>query len=186
MNGLTLVVQGPPEASRVQRYIGRLPDGEPGTEATIASMVALIRDAAQHPIVRDMAGRIAQASPRAPVDGVFLFLKRSMRKHKDPDGVELLRHPARIIQLARAARRAEDFPIGDCDDRADLGATLLLAMQLKPTLTVIARTPSGPYEHVYCGAVADGSDRPYPIDPQELAEPGREIAATRRRVFSVL
>jgi len=186
MNGLTLVVEGPPDTHPQQRSMGQLPQGEAGTEATIAAMVAQIRDAAEHPLVRDMAQRIAEANPTAPAAGVYMLLRRSVRFHTDPPGLELLRHPARMIAAARAARTADALPIGDCDDRADLGASILLAMGLRPVLTVMARTQRGPWEHVYAGAINDAGVV-YPIDADDhVTGPGREAAALRRRTFSVL
>lgn len=184
MNALTLVVQGPPEWPDEQRLIGQLPEGEKGTEATVAAMVGLIGEASTHPLVRDVAHNIANTGPSNYAAGVFAWLKRTVKFHTDPPDLELLRHPARMIQALNDAKGAER-PIGDCDDVADLGASLLVALGMKPVLVVAAKVANGPFVHVYTGLQIPGGGY-YPLDPQEKNSPGDEVPAARRRVFAVL
>jgi len=183
MNALTLVVQGPP-GDEEERLVGDLPEGETGTEATVAAMIALIRSAALTPQVRGLA-RYLSTRDMPTEAAVFRWLRNSIKFHRDPPELEFLRHPARMIEAHLKAVDARETlkPIGDCDDVADLCCAVLLAAGLRPVLVVVAADPAGPFVHVYSG-VRRGPDY-YPLDPQELAAPGREVQGARRRVFDV-
>jgi hypothetical protein len=185
MNGLTLVVQSPPGVEPEERLIGELPWGVRGTEATVAAMTGVIREAAKGARVQSLA-RVLSASPPTTESfpaKVFRWLRTSIRFHKDPPGLEFLRHPERIIAASVQAVGTPQKPLGDCDDVADLCGALLLAAGFRPVLVVVATAPTGPYVHVY-GGFRQG-EHYVPLDPQELAAPGIEVTAAQRRVFDV-
>jgi len=181
MNGLTLVVQGPPGVE--DRLAGALPPGDEGTEHTIAAMVALIREAAKSEQVRSLAAHLAQTRVALEAQ-VFFWLKATIKFHKDPPHLEFLRHPARMIDAVAAGARIGKKPIGDCDDVADLAAAVIVASGAAPVLVVVGPDETGPFKHVYAGLRTAQSY--IPLDPQELSAPGLEVEAARRRVFDVV
>lgn len=186
MNGLTLTVQGPPGVEPEQRLVGKIPPGDAGTEATIAAMVALIRESSQGPRVQDLATYLKNVMRRTHLPtALFTWLKGAIKFHSDPKGLEFLRHPERMLQAWEISRRTRNGkrPVGDCDDMADLGASVLLAAGESPVLVVVA-PDDGDFKHVYFG-IRQGADGYFPLDPQEMDAPGQEVTAGRRRVFDV-
>lgn len=149
-----------------------IPPGDEGTAHTIEAMKALARHAAASPRVRQAAARIARKNGRPqPAEviarAVYWFLSNErFRFQKDPKGVELVRTPASLLD----AIAARGVALGDCDDRAVLGAALLAAAGVPAAFVLMAERPGGRLTHVYFAALIDG--RPFPLDPQEGTQPG--------------
>lgn len=169
-----------------------LPGGAPGnarshvghaerTAATLQAMRGVAHAAAESAIVRDFAREfgLASASVSAP-PGIFSTLLYGLMNlvkfRPDPDGVELLRHPAEMLEEIRESAATE----GDCDDLAMLAAALALAAGRRPAFIVVARRPApAPYEHVYYGLV-DAAGTLVPFDPQQRTPPGRFTPGARQ------
>ncbi|MFN0133181.1 MAG: transglutaminase-like domain-containing protein [Phycisphaerales bacterium] len=184
MQGTMLAVQGPPSGSGEQRIVAKLPPGDAGTDATVAAMIAVAREAKSARLVQQLARFLTGTAVRDEWDNLFEWCRQHITFQRDPTKVELIRHPDRIIAavLAGEGRRRA---LADCDDMATLGASVLLALGHRPVIVVMGRRANRPYEHVYFGAVkSDGTC--YPMDPQEVQEPGLEIPAIRRRVYGVI
>lgn len=147
----------------------RLPQGERGTDQTIAAMLATIRHDARHPeagllaLERRLVERRAHTTPdhASRSRHVYRLARESMRFRRDPRGVEYLRTPNAIAEdIAR-----HGVTQGDCDESSALVAALAIMAGLRPVLVVCGRDLDGPYEHVFCAAVASG--RLLAIDAQE-------------------
>lgn len=150
------------------------------TDRTAAAMVAVIHSTERTGWVRTLAGKILHG--RAPADGlgvVYGFLRTHMDFGRDPENVELVRHPDQLIAEFERTGRMH----GDCDDLACLGAALVRALGYPAALIVAGRQADGPFEHVYYGAAVNG--RLIPFDPQERVPPGQEHPAERRKVYAV-
>lgn len=161
-----------------------LPEGDAGTDATIAAMTAVIHHASESPHVGRVVSRLLPAlmSNQAVPVIVFGWLKKYCRFKRDPWGKELLRHPDQLITEIEQGGQA----LCDCDDVAMLAASLCLACATRPVLIVMGRDPTGGFEHVYAGVAVPGGVPAYAaIDPQECDAPGRERPAARRRVYRV-
>lgn len=179
---LTLVVEPPPLPGLGAAPLRLpLPDGDAGVMNTLAAMSALARDAAALPIVRAFA--MADRERRAPdADQLWHTLARAVKFKRDPDRLELLRHPAGLIRDMAVSRRAA---LGDCDDRAVLGASIALARGWPCSLRVIGQRADGPYQHVYLvldGVPGRGS---VAIDPQETNKVGAEAAHERAHTVRI-
>lgn len=107
--------------------LGRLewiPDGEPGTWATLVRMRRLVQQGAEDPIVRETALRVireAGAEPRslAAVHALFRFVADRIGYQRDPDGIEQLSQARRTLQKGHE----------DCDGKAVLFAALLRSVK---------------------------------------------------------
>lgn len=177
MRGLILTIQGPGD----ERMVEPIPAGDAGTDATIAAMVGVARASVVLPAVRRLAGTLArEADPRI---ALFRWIRSHVRFERDPKGTEFIRNPARVIQAAERARPQRLKALADCDDVATMAAAVLLVLGYRPVFIVIGRDADEGFEHVFFGTLE--GDKVYPMDPQEVAQPGRELPAVRRRVYSV-
>lgn len=161
-----------------------LPEGDAGTDATVAAMTAVIHHAGESPHVGRVVSRLLPGLMQNKAVPVLVFgwLKKHCRFKRDPWGKELLRHPDQLITEIESTGQA----LCDCDDVAMLAASLCMACGARPVLIVMGRDRSGPFEHVYAGVKIDRAVPPYgAIDPQECDAPGRERPAARRKVYSV-
>jgi hypothetical protein len=156
-----------------QRF--NIPRGDAGTRATLDKMREVARWAATRPEVRGLAAVLVD-----PL-GLEYFLRAHVRFARDPEGVEKIRNPVKLLyEIGEAA-----VGRGDCDDLATLAASVLLAMGRRPAFVVVGRGDR--FEHVYYGTIEpDGSLIPY--DPQQRTPPGEHTAAgeiRRRDVVAV-
>lgn len=161
-----------------------LAGGDRGTRQTLDAMAVLVRDAATRPDVRTAAIRViirsGQPSPLLMLGRLFRYLETVVEFKADPKGQELIRHPSQLLAEITAAGVA----LGDCDDRAILGASMLRVVGLPVAFVVIGRDPWADMEHVYIAARVGG--RWIPLDPQELDEPGREVPHARRWLYPIV
>lgn len=190
MAGLTGYID---DASRLQRLrlvvkgIGSAPlafdlaQGDAGTEQTLGAMKAIARHAAMTPRVQTIGRAIIDAARRLRnTDAAQLWhaMNEMMTFQRDPPRIEELNYPTEYLSGLTSRR------LGDCDDRATLGASLALAMGLVPEFVVMGTRADGPFEHVYLRVVnPDGST--FAIDPQETETPGAEVPAARKKYCRV-
>lgn len=153
------------------------------TEGTVAIMWAMVHDTDRSQAAQRVASRLAaQCGQRdflCQLSRIYSWITESVRFKRDTFGAEHLRHPDQLIaEIERDGRTS-----ADCDDVAMLGAALVRAMGFEPAIIVQAATPTGPFEHVYFGAILDGGL--VHMDPQERTPFGYPTPPTnaRRRVF---
>lgn len=143
----------------VSSYLASIPDGEAGTEATLAVMGRIVREYKKHSDVIAVArGIVDQVPPKhyaAEAAAIFQYVQREVRYTQDVDGVEVVQTPDKTILLGH----------GDCDDMAVLLATLLAAVG-KKTRFVAGGFESGPIEHVWVEVLI--GDRWFAMDPTEI------------------
>jgi hypothetical protein len=146
------------------RYdIADTPPGDDGTAATVAAMQGVIDHAVSvtGPALAASLGQVCGDGPDAP-ERLYHLLRAVVRFQRDPDGVELLRHPADVLRDLLAWRS----PRIDCDDLALLGASALAVLGYRPALVTVGRRESGRFEHVYFGFIGNDGEL-VPMDPQE-------------------
>lgn len=162
------------------------------TDRTVAAMTAVIHSTDRTKWARTLADKIVSVPftwtnawgiqprimPKTPLK-VYSFLRAKLDFARDPEGVELVRHPDQMIAEYERTGRMH----GDCDDLACLGAALCRARGYQAVLIVAGRKAQGPFEHVYYGIVVNGLTIPF--DPQEKVTPGFERKVERRKVYQV-
>lgn len=153
------------------------------TDQTVAAMIAYIFDSDRSGLVGRVAAGLAalcdQRDYQCQRRRVYDWMMRSVRFKKDLFGVENVRHPDQlIVEIANAGVTS-----ADCDDVATLGAALVRAMGFPAVITVVARSPQGPFEHVYFGALIGG--KRIPMDPQERVPFGTDPVVGRMKHYEV-
>lgn len=155
------------------------------TAATLQAMAALAVDGAHSLQMQALAAGVQYfhrpaCSPLQAAAVVFRLLSGATRFEPDPPGAELVRSPRAMLD----AIAADEVAAGDCDDRATLGAALLLALGVPAMLVVVGRRDDGPFEHVLC-AVGHAPADPGTIfiDPQETRTLGQLPAGVRRMAW---
>lgn len=120
----------------------QIPNGSPGTSATLSLMCKLTRQAKKNPTIRELAIRLTNHLPpkdwKAEVGAIRDFVRSNIRYTRDIRGVETLQAPIQTLRL-----RA-----GDCDDMAMLTAALLEAIHHPTRFTAIGFSPNH-YAHVF-------------------------------------
>lgn len=143
----------------VEIFVGSIPDGVAGIEATLATMGAIVREYRRNPEVRGVALEILESVESKNYVGearaLFHYVQRTIRYTQDPDGVEWVQTPDKTILIGH----------GDCDDMATLLATMLASVG-KPTRFVAAGFNGGPIEHVWTEVKIGG--RWFAMDPTEI------------------
>jgi transglutaminase-like putative cysteine protease len=101
-----------------------IPDGDPGTLQTLRLMKGYARQSLKHPqqIVRGYTLLAVQGvTPRdwrAEVRALQEWVRDQIEYRMDPDQIELVQTPEKTLE----------FGAGDCDDKATLLASMLLAI----------------------------------------------------------
>ena len=132
-------------------HLAALPDGAPGTAATVAIMAQLAAGAhgAQSPAIRDLAVSIVAGVPGMDFAGELAAVLGWVRSHctyrLDPVDLERVQTPA--VSLEQRA--------GDCDDLAVLVAALVGALG-HPSRFVTGGMMRGAWSHVWLEADAGG------------------------------
>lgn len=130
-------------------------------EATISAMMGFVVSSLNRPEFRGVVSRLYR-HPRETIPTVLYHaFRRSMKFKSDPEGVELLRHPAELVNHMLR---------GDCDDLAMLACAVLRELGFRCAFVTMARDPAGDYEHVFYAVEEGGQWVPY--DPQERTPPG--------------
>jgi len=163
------------------RYmLAGLPEGDAGTMATVHAMRAVARDAAERsPRLRLFAAHLYDKDQNVRLRNVYRFLAERVIFRRDPPGLETIIHPENML----AQVQARGFALGDCDDRATLGAALHLAMADAPAFVIMARRAASPFEHVFYAVRQAGAW--VPADPQERFPLGVWPPAQRRHIEAV-
>lgn len=121
--------------------LAALPDGVAGIRATLALMVGLAQQSKKDFAVRNQALRLVQTLPskdyRAEVDAIHQYVRDDIRYVKDIDGVETLAAPSKTMLMMQ----------GDCDDKALLTASLLLALGHQVRFVAVGDAPNN-FSHV--------------------------------------
>lgn len=154
---------------RTTATLGRLPAGDAGTRATLATMQRLAVDGSKDLDVRSTALSVLRASGVASHDhkreleALYRFVRDRVAFRRDVYGVETLQAPRVTLQQMA----------GDCDDRAILLAAMLRAVGSPATVRfrVIAADPrrASRFTHVYVMARLGGRD--IALDPTYQGTP---------------
>lgn len=145
-----------------------IPDGEPGTWATLKRMRELVVQGARDPIVRATAERVIRDAGAAT--GSLAALAALHRFVADRIGYE--RDPAGIEQLA-TARRTLDKRREDCDGKATLLAALVRAVghPAQIAFRAISTNRFTPRRFVHVFNVARFEGRTIPMDATYAGTP---------------
>lgn len=129
-----------------------IPGGDPGVDATLREMRAIVRRWAMHPDIRALA---IQVTRNCRDRDVFCwcrrlqeFVRRHIRYVPDVAEVETLQTPDVTLE-----QRA-----GDCDDQCILLASLLRSIGVSVRFVAIDTTGEG-FSHVLCEAMINGYPR---------------------------
>jgi hypothetical protein len=153
-----------------------IPDGDTGTQATIAAMQSLIEDGAKHPDVHELAASILHRARVKPFDwtgevrAIYNAVCRNVRFTRDVRGKETLREAPVIIRQR----------IGDCDDHVILLCSLLNAIGHRTRIITVATASQDPsvFTHVYPEVFLEGQW--VPID---AARRNRKLGRSPRHWF---
>lgn len=125
---------------------------------TTKKMLSIISDGARNSQVRELAVSLARrfhAGDFKQVRRLFEFVRDEIGYISDPLGTEELQTPEKTIRLGS----------GDCDDKAILLSSLLIAIGFETGLFVADVNNDGRPDHVYVGAYlpnAPESYKPFP------------------------
>jgi hypothetical protein len=139
-----------PDGARIIRF--RLAKGDAGIWQTLAAMSELSRNAAKSEPIGTLAAIARTLNHREPLPlgAIYTMMKNCATFRADPLGVEWLRDPAAVAALIVANKK----PLIDCDDRAMLTASIIIACGGRALFGVCSRQdePLGPFVHVFPGA----------------------------------
>jgi len=171
-----------PPADPVLSLIATHPDrGDAAVAATLAVMRRLALDASRDPVVLATARAAAALdrdggfSRRTLAERITRWLAEHTRYVPDPTTLEVVRPPRRLLDDIRAQGWAAE----DCESLATLHAALLEAVGVPTRFRVLARSQTGPYEHVMVEALTEEGWRPYDVATRDvrlgapLLTPGR-------------
>ena len=141
----------------------RISTGVEGVRETMALMRSIVRKGKADPAVivkaRSLTAFAGAKDWRAEVAALHRYVRDSIRYVMDPNGVETLSTPARLIEIGA----------GDCDDKATLLAALLEAVG-HPTRFVAIGLSGGTLDHVYVETKI--GDTWIPLETTEPVEAG--------------
>lgn len=120
----------------------RISPGVEGIRETLVLMRSIVRKSKSDPVVieaaRSITSHLAPKDWAGEVRALFSFVRDRVRYVMDPNGVETLATPARLLRTKT----------GDCDDKVTLLASLLEAIG-HPTRFVAVGFEPGALTHVY-------------------------------------
>lgn len=141
----------------------RISPGVEGVRETMVLMRSIVRKAKADPAViekaRSLTGFLGNKDWRGEVTALHRYVRDSIRYVMDPNGVEMLTTPMRLIEIGA----------GDCDDKSILLASLLESVN-HPTRFVAVGLSSGTLEHVYVETKV--GDAWIPLETTEPIEAG--------------
>ena len=173
----------PAFGAAVNYTLTRLPDNpDRQVAATVAQIVAYIKEDAQHPRIQEIARSCYRLGGGDPVLGVWKHVKQ-IRFEQDWDTAQALavddpRKPNVIEVLIRPIDQAGQIDrgnaIGDCDCFQLYGLCLLTALGIPAALVTVAADSDRPkeYSHVYGAAYPNGQR--LPLDFSHGPHPGWE------------
>lgn len=123
-----------------------IPSGTDGVRVTLKLMVQLARQFKTDPLIRETAkslvGGCAERDLLCEVTQLQHFARDQIRYLRDVHDVETLQTPLNTLNTRQ----------GDCDDKASLLASLLLAIGIPAAYCAIG-VRGGPYSHVMTEAI---------------------------------
>ncbi len=130
--------------------LGWVPDGPPGTRATLRIMAATIRAGRTMQIIRQTALRIVSSLPakdyHRELDALRQWVRHTIRYTRDVHTVETVQTPAATLSIRH----------GDCDDQAVLLGALAESVGFATRLVAIGPR-AGAFGHVYLEALVPGA-----------------------------
>jgi hypothetical protein len=123
----------------------RIPEGDPGTEATIAQMRRLVAEGKKDPVVHELAAKLVNKNrPHdrlADARAIYTWALRNIRFTPDVRGIETLHSAREILHLG----------IGDCDDFTILICALAATIGFRCRIVTVSADPRAPeiFSHVY-------------------------------------
>jgi hypothetical protein len=122
----------------------QLSEGDAGTLETLCAMKAMVLDAVRTPevLTKTDIGRLTTGG--WALDVLWLWARTNVRYTDDPEGVELLQHPERMLRQIRE----HGYVLGDCDDRTMLLASMFVAVGQRVAIVAVGRAGAGEFEHV--------------------------------------
>ena len=147
-----------------RNQVFRISEGSEGVRETLVLMRSIVRKAKSDPLVittaRSITRMVPQKNWRGEVEALFRFVRDRIRYVMDPNDVEALSTPERLLSIGA----------GDCDDKATLLAALLEAIG-HPSRFVAVWFEPGSLTHVYVEAKI-GQDW-IPLETTEMIAMGR-------------
>lgn len=144
-------------------YEYRISPGIEGVRETLALMRSIVRKAKADPRVIEQARALTRTVPfkdwKAEAAALHRYVRDQIRYVMDPNGVETLSTPARLMELGS----------GDCDDKVTLLAALLESVG-HPTRFIAIGLAPGELSHVYLETKI--GDAWIPLETTELIEAG--------------
>lgn len=126
-----------------QQFLGELPPGEPGTQATLQLMRRLVVQYKRSSSIREAALSLLQGVRpkdwRGEINAIFTFVRDHIRYTKDIHGMETLQTPPVTMDLSA----------GDCDDKSTLLAAMLESVGHPTRFVAVGYRAPGSYSHVY-------------------------------------
>ena len=130
-----------PARQQTRITLAALPDGVAGIKATLALMVNIARQSKNDFAVRNLALSLVATLPEknfmSEVRAIHEYVRDEVRYVKDIEGVETLATPDKTMQMMQ----------GDCDGKALLAASLLLAIGHPVRFVAVGDSPDN-YSHV--------------------------------------
>lgn len=172
-----VIVLGAP-FTRNSVMAGMLPEGDAGTEQTIAVMRQLVDEAVKDPVVNRTAIDIVrgqpQFNPQADVDAIFRYVQNNFRYVLSPVG------PFGGKQALRPVRSTLELRAGDCANMSVLIAALAGTIGYETKFVTVAADSSdaSQFSHVYPEVLVNGQ-----WIALDAARPGAQLGRTPE-VFS--
>lgn len=120
----------------------QISDGIDGVKETLYHMARMVKDARRNPNVvqfaRSLIAGVPEKAWREEVNAVFNWVRDNIRYTLDPDGVEMLTTPMRLIEEG----------CEDCDGKSTLLASLLASIGYKVRFRAVG-FQNGDLSHVY-------------------------------------
>jgi hypothetical protein len=150
-----------------------IPNGRPGTVATLAAMKALaLRNSRTLGIQALAQTAVGYRAPELIPFAVDTFVRERWRTLPDPLDTELVRAPVNQLRAIEAGRPFS----GDCDDAATLICSMLAAVEYPCWFSAIRLPGAVDFSHVFAQAPAGGAvlDLDPTVDPSDLPIEGYE------------
>lgn len=146
-----------------ERDIIELPNGQATVEyqkGYTEDIMRSVRDCYRDTIAqsRVLAEYLTGVTPEDSCRNVFEFVERNIRYVEDPDGVQWVRTPARLLNDGE----------GDCKSYTILICTVLANLNIEHLLRFVSYVDGGEYTHVYPVAVIDGRELPMDVVAKQL------------------
>ncbi len=163
--------------------IRKIPNGDKGTDKTVAYMRDMIRKGSIDPEVRNLAIALTYNTQNnfEKIGNLFNFVQSRMAYVKDNFYVETLQTPHFMTRQFHEAGAS----FGDCDDHTIFLGSLLIAIGF-PVKIVTVRVGQGygPFNHVYLKTFNNGVW--IPLDGTNKNKPmGCEVKYVRKKEFTV-